>query len=71
MGITVARKRSAAVESIAWRAAMPREEMARLMERGEAADLDDGRRISRAREVYKGVRMCAGADGREVPGRPS
>lgn len=46
MGITDCRKRSDAPGSIDWRAVIPREDMARLMDRCCAADFEDGRRRS-------------------------
>src|SRR6266404_6732922 len=46
MGITLSRKREAAAESIARMAAIPREEMARFIDRCWAASCDEGKRIS-------------------------
>jgi hypothetical protein len=46
MGITLSRKRDAAAGSIACMAAIPREEMARLIDRCWAAACEEGRRIS-------------------------
>ncbi len=46
MGITLSRKREAAAGSIACMAAIPREEMARLIDRCWAASREEGKRIS-------------------------
>jgi hypothetical protein len=46
MGITLSRKREAAAESIACMAAIPREDMARLIDRCWAAAWEEGKRIS-------------------------
>ena len=46
MGITLSRKREVAAGSIACRAAIPREEMARLIDRCWAAAWEEGKRIS-------------------------
>lgn len=48
MGMTASLNRLVAPGSIAWRAVMPREDMAKLMERCCAAAFEEGRRMSGA-----------------------
>ena len=70
MGITECRKRSDAPGSMALSAAMPRDDMARLIDRNCATALEDGRRISDGRGVRKSKDVMSSTV-RELPGRPS
>jgi hypothetical protein len=69
MGITLSRKRDAAVGSIACMAAIPREETARLIDRCWAAACEEGRRTSNV-NVHKSVE-CREVEGEGIPGRAS
>jgi hypothetical protein len=68
MGITLSRKRDAAALSIACIAAIPREEMARLIDRCWAAACEEGKRISDFSYETEENRLC---EERGIPGRAS